>query len=156
MFVLLPISLFPRGNNAKVRKNIKIGRDFEFQTLNIKLVYDKNIMKRILFLTLSIVFFGCSSKSDKYVVIFKHGNGIIKGMPVFVNEKQVGKIESIGLDENLEAAVIIDINGALKIPNDSRFRSTILKFNSNAIIIEMGDSKKHLNFGDTVYGILHY
>lgn len=113
-------------------------------------------MKVILFTVIAIVLLACSSKSHKHVIIFEHGNGLVKDMPVIVNDKQVGKVESIGLDDKLQALVIIDVDKTLKIPTDSKFRSTILKFNSNAIIIEKGTSKKHLSFQDTVYGRLHY
>ena len=114
-----------------------------------------NIKELLISISL-IILCGCTPKGDTYVLLFDHGNGLKKDMPLMLSDKTIGKVESINLCNELKVCVNITVYDKLKIPNDSKFRSSIVKFNLNAIKIELGTSKNYLKNNDTVVGFLHY
>jgi ABC-type transporter Mla subunit MlaD len=103
---------------------------------------------------LMVLFASCSEETKKHIVIkFKKGDDLIEGALVKINGLDVGKIESVELNQNYEACASVKLEKDINIPKDSRFILDNESLFSTGVIVEPGNSNSYLQNNDTVKGI---
>ena len=95
------------------------------------------------------------NKSEGYKIslIFGSSAGLKNGDHVKISGINVGKILNLKLDlESYNAKVIVNLNGNIKIPDDSSARITSSSLlGGNFIDIIPGSSETYLNYDDIIY-----
>ena len=93
------------------------------------------------------------SEGYKISLIFGSSAGLKNGDNVKISGINVGKILNLELDlENYNAKVIVNLNGNIKIPDDSSARITSSSLlGGNFIDIIPGSSETYMNYDDIIY-----
>ncbi len=105
---------------------------------------------------LMILLSSCSGEKSKHIVIkFETGDDLIKGALVTLNGLNIGKIESVELNQKYEACASVQIDNEIKIPKDSQFILNNESFFSTGLKVEPGKSKSYLQNNDTILGVRH-
>lgn len=96
----------------------------------------------------------CSEEKSNHIVIkFENGDDLFEGALVRLNGLDVGKIESVKLNQHYEVCAQVKIDENIKIPTNSIFILDNESIFSSGIKVKPGNAKKFLKDNDTIMGI---
>lgn len=99
-----------------------------------------------------ILLFGCSENHNGLIVVFDDGNGISINDPITLNERHIGQVTNVEIDQEYKVLVSLSFHDTLPPQGSQIFITEIGFMGERAIEIKPSRSSFTMIPGDTIHG----